>query len=372
MVKLQFEFAIIPANDPKTNVYAITSITTEEGKCYAIPEEYRVISHHKEIMQTETFGKIKNCLKKRHQSRKVWMKVDGDLKDAYIDEDGNMQFADLFLEEIPQKQTTEKNDSLQQILEKLIEATDVGKKQQDLKRISEKFIIEKFTSKNSNASQWMETFEKECDRFSVTQDESKIEVLRFFLEKSCLDWYSAMTTKLTVNSEWTVWKRKFLETFVNKGWNMITYAYAFKYKEGQLIDYAMKKEKLILDINKSTDTQTIIDHIAIGLPEFVLNRINRDDLKDSTDLFNEIKKYEGLMYKKNFTKVKEHKPDFKKRTKEKKPCKTCENLGKGSRYHPEEACWYKTKNTEQEKKEKIRNVNNNSILEVDLNTDEKN
>ena len=113
----------------------------------------------------------------------------------------------------------------------------------------------------------MGTFEKECIRFNVTTDETKIEILRLFLEKSCLDWYSSLATKLTTNSE-----------------------FAFRYKEGLLIDYAIKKERLILDINKSINPKTLIDLIATGLPEFILNKINRDDLEDSTDLVNEIRK----------------------------------------------------------------------------------
>ena len=64
----------------------------------------------------------------------------------------------------------------------------------------------------------------------------------------------------------------------------------------------MKKDRLILDINKSIDPKTLIDLIATGLPEFILNKINRDDLEDSTDLFNEIRKYEGIVYKKITTK----------------------------------------------------------------------
>ncbi|GBO99431.1 hypothetical protein EVAR_76657_1 [Eumeta japonica] len=65
------------------------------------------------------------------------------------------------------------------------------------------------------------------------------------------------------------------------------------YKEGLLIDYAIKKERLLLDVNKSMDSKTMIDLIATGLPGFILQKLNRDELNDTTDLFNEIRKYEG-------------------------------------------------------------------------------
>lgn len=82
MDKLQFEFAVVASTDNKSNTLAITSITTEEGKCFAIPEEVRLISNHKEIMKTSNFAKVKNSLKRRHQTRKIWIKLEGELKDT--------------------------------------------------------------------------------------------------------------------------------------------------------------------------------------------------------------------------------------------------------------------------------------------------
>lgn len=78
-------------------------------------------------------------------------------------------------------------DNLNKILEKLVENTQKKEDQQNFKHIAEKFMIEKFTSRNSNSEQWMETFEKECTRFEIVKDEVKIEILRLFLDKSCVD-----------------------------------------------------------------------------------------------------------------------------------------------------------------------------------------
>ncbi|XP_069363441.1 uncharacterized protein [Maniola hyperantus] len=367
MDRLQFEFTMIASSDGKSNVLAITSISTEEGKCYVLPDELKPVIHHTYIVKMNTFSKIKNSIKKRHQSRKIWIKLDENLKKTYIDEEGNMQFSDQYLEEMSTKQPEHRDDSLQHILEKLIETTTKKENQHNLKHISEKFIIEKFTSKNPNAMQWIENFEKECERFNITKDETKIDILRLFLEKSCLDWYSSMVIKLTVNSEWKEWKDKFLETFKNQGWDMVTTALAFRYKEGLLIDYAIKKERLILDINKSIDPKTMTDLIATGLPGFILNRLNRDELNNTTDLFNEIRKYEGMIYKKNSTIRKSGTFFYKNKTNEKKPCKTCESLDKGIKYHPEESCWFKKNKNESEKLFKA----NNSIIEVDMNTEKK-
>lgn len=54
---------------------------------------------------------------------------------------------------------------------------------------------------------------------------------------------------------------------------------------------------------------------------------------------------------------------MKIRTKE--PCKICEKLNTGTRYHPKVTCWFKTKGNDKEKKSVIKFVNN-SVIEAEL------
>ncbi|ESN98199.1 hypothetical protein HELRODRAFT_184412 [Helobdella robusta] len=265
-----------------------------------------------------------------------------ELSNVYIDEDGNLQFGDQYLEEIEQKQASgnlgKNTDSFEKLFTKFIESSqDLNK--QNLKYIAEKFIIERFTSKNTNPSQWIDVFEKECLRFDITEDEKKIEILRLFMDKSCADWYSSMIIKLTLNSEWSIWKNKFCESFANQGWNQVTYASLFKYKDGSLVDYAIKKEKLLLDMRTSIGTGTLVDLIAAGLPGFVLDKINRQSMEDTVDLFNEVRKYEHLMNKnKNGVYTRYENQKIYNKIEERTACKICERLNKGIRYHPEAAC----------------------------------
>ncbi|GBP56640.1 hypothetical protein EVAR_33272_1 [Eumeta japonica] len=167
-----------------------------------------------------------------------------------------------------------------------------------------RFIIEKFDGKNSSASRWMEVFE-ECARFGIEEDAEKLR-------------YS-----------------------------------------GSLLDYAVKKERLLLEVRKTMDEGTLIDIIAAGLPDFITDRINKEDILHTKDLFNELGKLEHLVVrKKNFKKKEEP-----KLIKEK--CTICEKLKKGVRYHPEDSCWFKAQiNTEKDKKQ-IRLINN-SELECEL------
>lgn len=117
------------------------------------------------------------------------------LKKIYVDDSGNIQFSDHILEE--KFEDTERTDSLQR------EPT----LRKNINKLAEKFMLEKFNNENNNVvNQWMELFERECERFELNENQDKIEALRLFLEGSCLDWYSSMLMKLTINSKWTSWK----------------------------------------------------------------------------------------------------------------------------------------------------------------------
>lgn len=266
-MKLQFGFEASP-KDEKSNVIAITSIMTEDGTRYVIPKELMYTSAHEELKKTESYTKLTATLKRRHQKKKLWIIMTKELKKEYMDEAGNIQVNNQYLDEIEEneKQSEKGKTDLTKILEKLVESTQKREDEKNLKHIAEKFIIEKFTSKNANAKQWLEIFEKECTRFNINKDETKIETLRLFLDESCLNWYNAMRIKEDVKGEWLEWKEKFLETFADRGWNRITYAHLFRYKEGTLIDYVMKKERLLLEVNKSIDPIALIHMIAVGLP----------------------------------------------------------------------------------------------------------
>ncbi|KAJ8685028.1 hypothetical protein QAD02_020821 [Eretmocerus hayati] len=337
MEKLKFEFTVIAGADGKSNVIGITSITTEEGHVFLMPEELQPAGQHKAIINNACFPKIKNSLKRRHQTRNVWLILDGNLKETYLDKAGNLIFCDQFLEEKdPQIQQQPalgmaSSEDLKKILEALVEKQD-RPKHQNLSKLAEKFVIEKFLGKNANARQWIDMFEKECERFEITVDSEKIEILRLHLEKTCLEWYSSMLIKLTLHSGWNTWKEKFWETYANKGWSPISYALMFRYKNGSSLDYAIRKEKLLLEIRKSIDTGTLIDIIATGLPNFVLNRIDRGSLEKMEDLFNELGNLEHLVNKKSLKKSHLSIPIQKKPDK-KEPCRICEKRNKVRRHN---------------------------------------
>lgn len=371
MEKLKFEFVVKPGEDQKTNVIGITSIMDADKNLFLIPEKLQPIKLHTELIKTETFQKVKATLQRRHEERRVWISLTPELRDTYADQDGNMQFKGYLLEEkaseTQQVLTNEMStESLTKILESLVESKKESK-QFNLKKLSEKFVIEKFSKKTSSVTQWMDIFEAECDRIGIKDDIDKIQVFRLFLEDSCQDWYNSMLIKYTINSEWSNWKKKFCETYVDKGWSPIRYAFLYKYRQGTLLEYALKKERLLLEVNRLLDKHTLIDLIVIGLPNFIADQIDRNTLKDTEELFGSIRGLEHLVDKKI---VGKKTIDWESKKKEKnlngRPCKICEKEKKGTRYHSESVCWFRNKDDDRFKKEQIRSVNN-SELEMSLN-----
>lgn len=141
------------------------------------------------------------------------------------------------------------------------------------------------------------------------------------------------------------------------------YAISYRYKEGPLNVYAMKKEKLLLDMNKYISTKTLMLLIAAGLPELVRNKIDKEKCEDSTGLLREIKKCESLVNKNSFTKKNENTRKFER----KKPCENCESLNRGIRYHPADGSWFKKK-----ERNEGRVMGSSSVIEVKLNTEKRN
>lgn len=367
MHKLKFEFKIKAGEDPKTNVMCITSITTQDNHSYAVPERFQPITLHENISKTEIFKKVKSTLLKRHEKRQVWIPVTSEIKDKYVDEEGNIHINGYFLEEIVGTQAASAGISEEALSKILKNFADIKKdtcKSQTVKGFVDKFVISKFNHKTSNASQWLNIFESECIRLEIEDDIKKIEAFRLFLDDSCVDWYSSMLIKYTINSEWQTWKENFCETYADKGWSPIRYAIQFKFRQGSLLEYALKKERLLLEVNKSMDRVTMIDLIATGLPNFVADRIDRNNINETKDLFNIIRGLEHLV-KKNYTE--KRLGGIENKIKDTKlPCKICEKQNKRNRYHPEALCWFNDKKNDQQRREQIKNVNNTE-LETELN-----
>lgn len=52
-----------------------------------------------------------------------------------------------------------------------------------LSDIEKKFVTHKFTSRQQNAKEWLDQFEKECNRYKTSGENKKIQSLRLFLDE---------------------------------------------------------------------------------------------------------------------------------------------------------------------------------------------
>lgn len=82
-----------------------------------------------------------------------------EINSTYIDEDGNVQFKGYLLEEIlpeTQKQASTagiSEEALTRILENFTETKENTSKSDNIKKLTENFVINKFTRKTPNVSQ---------------------------------------------------------------------------------------------------------------------------------------------------------------------------------------------------------------------------
>lgn len=371
MARLQFEVELAADEDPKNNIITIKSITTEEGITYIIPPCFQAAKHHLQLSKLPEFVKIKRTLQRRGNNRKVWISMPSDVLELYRDSTGNIMFNDYLLQELTQtvsQSTTE--GKLLEILEKLSDKSNTNQKENhNLSRLTEKFVLKKFDNKITNAKQWLQCFESECKRFDLNCNTEKISALRLFLNDSESDWYESMLIKHSLNSLWEIWQASFLNTFADKSWSSVIYALTYKHVSGFLLEYALKKERLLLEYNCDIDNRTLTDLIVTGLPTYVRSKLGRQEIKNPTLLFSALRMHEDqnnnikrkITEKNNATKSES---EWRKKT----PCQICYKIGKKNRFHSEDLCWFKEDNNSNKSIKHCKNL----TLQIDQFQDTKN
>jgi hypothetical protein len=210
-------------------------------------------------------------------------------------------------------------------------------KEISLSEIEKKFVIDKFNGRNQNVESWLQDFEKECIRFHINSDEKKIQCLRLFLEGSALDWYGSMKHKLNIEN-WNQWSKLFLKTYSDRGWSRVRYAYSYKYITGygSMLEFALKKERLLLECEKTMTETSRISHIVFGLPVNIQDKLDKEEIKTTEDLMNYIQKFDSSVT--TLTKNKEAGLSLPRLNYKRSPCYICAKLGKPDRFHLPDIC----------------------------------
>lgn len=350
---------VTEAFDVKTTIVKVRTIQLEgDNTTYEFPEHLSTKENHKQLFETKIAKNVVKNLKTRGKFRKVWISLENELEGLYLDEEGNVCYDGVYLDEC--REYIDPNPVLNQ-------NNEIASHDKISSRIKN-MILEKFSSKNQNANIFIDNFVSECVRLKC-KEESYAETLRFFLEGSALDWFQSFLKIHKITEPWENWRNSFIDTFAVIGWSEIKYAYEFKYLNGSLLDYALKKRNLLLDTDCKMLDNTQINLIVLGLPVKIQLHINRKDINTVDNLMTTINQLEGLIEKEKKVKTK----GVEENKLEKKPCPYCVKKGFLNRYHPEEVCRSKLSDKEKTKNDKIKLVNNANIEEsVAFSEDSKN
>lgn len=344
-----------------SNALGVTEIQQVSSNItYVFPPKFMHHSHHKELFANST---VSNGIKGIAKVRNVRVTLPDDLAKLYFDEEENAVFSGCFLDEkSPDVQEKNEsgdamNDKLIEILQKLttapkhdLQPTSKLTSESDLNGIEKRMSLQVYSGRQK-ADEWLANFEAECSRCKVIDSVAKVKCMRLFLSGTAAEWHQATSKKLS-ETEYDQWKSSFRTVFTDRGWANVTYAYSFKYVAGSLVEYALKKEGLLLDVEKAMSETSRICHIVVGLPRNVVEKIDRDQIKSTDQLINELRRFEPTGGQKR-----EERPKKDERAREmpleksrassvvanadrnaKEPCYKCAAIGRPNLTHPPRLC----------------------------------
>ncbi|KYN03200.1 hypothetical protein ALC62_05962 [Cyphomyrmex costatus] len=371
--QFRFYVTVEESTDKKTNVYRLKWLKPVNTELYyELPAELQNLSNHPEISAIQKVKTVLSSIKTRGSYRTFTLSLPPEIVALYIDDDRDAVYKGVYLQATmaPQyeiKTAKKGTEEDRQTTKK--EATPEPTSRKNLKKIREDFVLDNFDGKNFVITSWFQMFEKECARCQITSDEDKILILRLFLDGIAKDWFSSKVVTIGLDAEFQTWKKIFLDSFREIGWRKNREAYSFRYIGGSLVDYALRKENLLVNIRNNFPVDILIDLIVTDLPIMIQDRIEKTKTTSMEDLLTELRKLENLVQRrKTFSHV-----NASKNGTERKPCSYCEKKGFPERFHPEALCRLRQK--EQTEQPKNIKTANNVAVQDELNetiTDQKN
>ncbi|XP_071642241.1 uncharacterized protein [Temnothorax longispinosus] len=352
-IKARFLF-VSEAMDTKTTVVKVKTIQlVGQPEIFQFPRDMQTSAQHPQLFENAVAKGVVKSLKTRSKFRNVVITLaEGDLKEVYLDDEGNVVFNEYYLEAI-------QADSP---IPPQIPAAGIPPHEKPIHSISKNMILEKFNGKNFNAESWLELFVTECKRLEIAENKFP-EVLRLFLEGPALEWFSIFLKTNSLAHAWEFWNNSFVDTFGQKSWSEIAYAYTFKYLNGSFLDFALKKRNMLLDVDPNLTISSQTNLIVIALPHFVRTRLNKKSLTNMEDLMSTLRQIEPLKNKYNSNSGEANDDKHKNQNKH-RPCSYCESVGFPNRFHPEQMCRTKIAHQKANKNDKIKVANNIEIQDT--------
>lgn len=339
-IRARFTLKVVASDtESRTNVWCLRLIQffdddAAEGP-YEFPSEYSATSHHDKLFALPAAITALKKMPKRHQERQFRVTLPPEVAALYIDPEGNPIFhGDPLDFYVPPPPTPPASTSTE--LSNLIAPATPEKR--SLTSALKDAVIAKFNPKSSNATSWLDIFERECARVGI-QEERFWEALRLYLDGAAENWYSSLRNTST-NTSWSFWSSSFLKNFSKKGWHVAASAFAYRYIAGSYVDYVHAKINLLTSYNPKMHVLDIMAHLVIGLPQSIQDRIHPSEVDDLDDLVAIISSFEKPSRKPTMSRLPPSTDDTSLRT---RPlCSYCKSKG-FERFHREQDCFTKFK-----------------------------
>ena len=357
-IKAKFQFASEAVDSKTTTVKVKTIQLVDQTEIFLFPPELQSRDEHKLLFEHPVTKGVIKSLKTRNKFRNVIITLTkGEFQDTYLDNEGNVVFKEYYLEVAPTRIPPSPS-------------SQNSNREKSIHSISKNMVLEKYNGKNFNAESWLKSFITECVRLDIQVNQYS-EILRLFLEGSALDWYNIFLKTHTLSYSWEFWNNSFIDTFNQKSWTEIEYAYNYKYLNGSLLDFALKKRNMLIDADPELTNNSQINLIVISLPHFVRQRLEKDKLNKIDDLMSKLRQCERPISRLNSNANKESEKQNKSLDKHKgqcarEPCLYCKSIGFPNRFHSENLCRLKLANNNkfESRNDKVKLANNLEIQDV--------
>lgn len=273
--------------EPNDESVYLEALSKDNKYWYLLPAK-SPLNEHAELQTKNAVARAAAAIKRVRHVQVKWTDA---LKQSYLDEDENFTFDnELLVEETEESGNVldysviaNKSEEEVYLLKRIAElekqnANLAQEREQARFRDVEKLLtIEKFNGRQSTTD-WIERFERECARNKINSAGQMIEAMKFFMKDSALDWYHAKYKQLGL-SNWSSWKSSLLEIFADKGWAAVNRAYDFKYIGGLFLEFALRKDNLLLEAEPEMTEKSRIGAIVYCLPKAVQKELDREKIK---------------------------------------------------------------------------------------------
>lgn len=264
------------AKDPKTTVINLLwmQLMDEPGdERYAFSDDHKKLGHHDALFKLTPAIEAKKDMTTRWSSKIFRVLLQPEVAELYVDSHGNPRFGGVTLELFSPSRHLIPEPEVKAASTVAVTAPAAAlEEHRSVASILKKASIVKFSPKNFvHAEPWINIFEEECTRLGLVKEQFA-EGLRLFVEDTAETWYST-TRYSTTNLTWEEWRESFLDTFGSRGLAGAKAALSFKYYNGPVADYAVKKLSMLANYNPKMHELDKIVLVSVGLPQFMQDRI---------------------------------------------------------------------------------------------------